>query len=69
MPSAYLSHVTESYCPFAGTVDEEIALLGMELRSSDDLRELLHVGRLDVHDVKGLVGDLHVPEVDAEIIG
>ena len=66
---AYLSHVTESYCPFAGTVDEEIALLGMELRSSDDLRELLHVGRLDVHDVKGLVGDLHVPEVDAEIIG
>ena len=67
--NAYLSHVTESYCPFAGTVDEEIALLGMELRSSDDLRELLHVGRLDVHDVKGLVGDLHVPEVDAEIIG
>ena len=66
---AYLSHVTESYCPFAGTVDEEIALLGMELRSSDDLCELLHVGRLDVHDVKGLVGALHVPEVDAEIIG
>ena len=65
---AYLSHVTESYCPFAGTVDEEIALLGVELGGGDDLRELLHVGGLDVHDVEGLVRDLHVPQVDAKIV-
>ena len=32
------------------------------------LCELLHVGRLDVDDVEGLVGDLHVPQVDPEIV-
>ena len=48
----YLSHVTESDCSFAGTVDKEIALLGMELGGGDDLGQLLHVGGLDVHDVE-----------------
>ena len=33
------------------------------------LGEFLHVGRLDVDDVEGLVGDLHVPQVDAQVIG
>ena len=40
----------------------------MELGSSDNLRQLLHVGWLDIHDIEGLVSDLHVPEVDAEVI-
>ena len=40
----------------------------MELRCSDNLGQLLHVSRLDVHDVEGLVGDLHVPQVDAKVI-
>ena len=40
----------------------------MELRGSDHLGQLLHVGRFDVHDVEGLVRDLHVPQVDPEII-
>ena len=33
------------------------------------LGELLHVGGLDVDDVEALVGDLHVPEVDPEVVG
>ena len=33
------------------------------------LCEFLHVRGLDVDDVEGLVGDLHVPEVDAEVVG
>ena len=33
------------------------------------LSEFLHVGRLDVDDVEGLIGNLHVPQVDAQVIG
>ena len=40
----------------------------MELRGGDDLGELLHVGRLDVHDVEGLVRDLHMPQVDPQVV-
>ena len=40
----------------------------MELAGGDDLCEFLHVGWLDVHDVEWLVSDLHVPQVDAEVI-
>ena len=36
---------------------------------STHLCEFLHVGGLDVDDVEGLVGDLHVPQVDAEVVG
>ena len=36
---------------------------------NDHLCELFHVGRLDVDNVEGLVGDLHVPQVDAEVVG
>ena len=32
------------------------------------LCELLHVGGLDVHDVEWLVGDLHVPQVDPQVV-
>ena len=41
----------------------------MELGGGDDLGELLHVGRLDVDDVEALVGDLDVPQVDAQVVG
>ena len=40
----------------------------MELGGGDDLRELLHVGGLDVHDVEGLVRDLHVPQIDPQVV-
>jgi len=63
-----LPHVTKPNSTLAGGVDEEIALLGVELGGCDDLSELLHVGRFDVHDVEGLVRDLHVPQVDPEVI-
>ena len=52
LPQGHLSHVAESDGPLAGAVHKEIALLRVELRGSDDLGELLHVGRLNVHDVE-----------------
>ena len=49
---SHLSHVAESDGALAGAVHEEITLLRVELGGGDDLCELLHVGRLDVHDVE-----------------
>jgi hypothetical protein len=40
----------------------------MKLRSSDDLSQLLHVGRLDVYDIKALVLNVEIPQIDPKII-
>ena len=48
----HLSHVAESDGALAGAVYEEITLLRVKLGGGNDLCELLHVGRLDVHDVE-----------------
>lgn len=40
----------------------------MELGRRDDLRQFLHVGRLDVDDVEALVGYLQVPQVEPEVV-
>jgi len=45
-----------------------VAFFGMELTGSDDFGQLLHVGRLNVHNVKGLISDLHMPEIDPKIV-
>ena len=46
-----LSHVTQAYWALAAAVGEGVTMLGMKLRWGDHLRQLLHVGRLDVHNV------------------
>ena len=46
-----LSHVTETNCALAAAVDEEVAADGVELRRGDHLGQLLHVGRLYIHNV------------------
>lgn len=45
------THVTEAQGALAAAVDEEVAVVGVELGRRDHLREVLHVGRLDVHNV------------------
>lgn len=40
----------------------------MELCGGDDLGQFLHVGGLDVDDIKALVLDVQVPEIDAQVI-
>ena len=46
-----LSHVTQPHYTLARAVQEITAILGVELSSSDDLSQVLHVGRLDVNNV------------------
>lgn len=40
----------------------------MELSCGDDLRQLLHVCRFDIHDVEALVLDIEVPEIDSQVV-
>ena len=44
-------HVAQPDGPLAAAVHEGVAVVGVELGRRDHLRELLHVGRLDVHDI------------------
>ncbi|GMT31140.1 hypothetical protein PFISCL1PPCAC_22437, partial [Pristionchus fissidentatus] len=63
-----VSHVAQSDGSLGGGVHEPVALSGMELRRRNHLRQLFHVGRLDVHDVCRLVGDFEMPQVDSEVV-
>ena len=40
----------------------------MELSSSDDLGQFLHICRLDVYNIETLVLYVEVPEIDAQIV-
>lgn len=46
-----LSHVTQADRTLAAAVGEGVTLLGMKLRGGDHLCQVLHVGRLNVHNV------------------
>lgn len=45
------SHVTEAQGAFAAAVDKQVTVVGVELSRCDHLRQILHVGWFDVHDV------------------
>lgn len=47
------AHIAQPDGAFAAAVHEGVAVVGVELCSGDHLRQLLHVGRLDVHDIWG----------------
>lgn len=51
-----LPHVAQAYGALAAAVGKGLTLLRVELGRGDHLRQLLHVGRLDVHDVWKGVG-------------
>ena len=63
-----LTHISQFNCPFRARIHEPVAAYGVELSSSNDLCELLHIGWFDVHYIKALVLDVEVPQVDPEII-
>lgn len=44
-------HVAQTDGSLAAAVDEGVTLVGVELGRRDHLRQLLHVGGLDVNDV------------------
>ena len=44
-----LPHVKKTDAPFAGAIDELVAIGGMKFRCGDHFLQFFHIGRLDVH--------------------
>ena len=63
-----LTHICQLDRALRTCVHEPIAALGVELCSCNDLSQFLHVGRLDIDNIKALVLNVEVPEVDSEVI-
>ena len=63
-----LTHVTQSYCPLARRIDEMVAFFWVELTGSNDFGQFFHIGWFNVDNVKGLVCNFHMPQIDPEII-
>ena len=63
-----LSGIVQLDGSLAATIHEEITVVGVEGSRSNYFREFFHVGRLDVNDVKALIRNLHVPQVNAEVV-
>lgn len=63
-----LAHVGKLYGALGACVHEPIAAQRVKLGSGDNLSQLLHVCRLDVDNVKALILDIQIPEVDAEVV-
>lgn len=55
------SHVTEAQGALAAAVHKQVAVVRVELCCCYHLRQILHVGWFDVHDIweKGLLGIKH----------
>lgn len=62
------SHICELDGPFRAGVHKPVAALWVEFGSCDDLGQLLHIGGLYVDDIKALILDVQVPEVDAQVV-
>ena len=56
-------HVCELYCSLGARIHEPITALRVELCSSDDLRQFLHVCRLDVNYVEALILYVEIPQI------
>lgn len=63
-----LPHVGQLDGALGAGIHEPVAASGMEFSRSDDLRELFHIGRLDIDNVEALVLDVEVPQVDSQIV-
>lgn len=63
-----LTHVSQLDGSLAAGIHEPIAAEWVEFCSSNDLGQLLHVGRLDINNVEALILNVEVPQVDAQVI-
>lgn len=63
-----LAHVGQLNRALGASIHEPVAALWVELRRSDNLRQLLHIRRLDIDNVEALILDVQVPEVYPQVI-
>lgn len=62
------SHIRQLDGALGTSIHEPVAANRVKLRRGYNLCKLLHVGGLDINDVKTLVLDVQVPKVDSQII-
>ncbi len=62
------SHVTKADEAFARAIDKVVAVCRVKLGGSNNFRQFLHVGRLDVDYIEALISYVQMPEVDAQVI-
>lgn len=65
---SFLPHVCQLNGAFGASVHEPITTLWVEFSSCDNLRQLFHVGRLDIDNVEALVLNVQVPQVYPQIV-
>lgn len=63
-----LAHIRQLDRSLRACVHEPVAAGGVEFGGRDDFRQLLHVCGLDIDNVKTLVLDVQIPQVDPEIV-
>mmetsp|Transcript_50687 Transcript_50687/g.162253 ORF Transcript_50687/g.162253 Transcript_50687/m.162253 type:complete len:260 (+) Transcript_50687:121-900(+) len=63
-----VAHVGQADAPLAAAIRKQAAVARMEVCRGDHLCEVLHIGRLNVHNVEALVADLQVPEVHPQVV-
>lgn len=63
-----LPHIRKLDGALAARIHEPVAAHGVELGGCDDLCQLLHVCRLDIHNVEALVLYIQVPQVYPQVV-
>lgn len=63
-----LPHIGQFDRALRAGIDKPVTADRVELSRCNDLRQLLHVCRFDIHNVETLVLDVEVPQVDSEIV-
>lgn len=63
-----LTHVSQLDGSLAAGIHEPIAAEWVEFCGSNDLSQLLHVGRLDINNVEALILNVEIPQVDAQVV-
>lgn len=62
------AHISKLDGTLRACIHEPIATLWVELGSSNDLCQFLHVGRLDINNVEALILDVEVPQIYSQIV-
>lgn len=62
------THICQLNCALRAGVHKPVAADGVKLCCGNDLCEFLHVGRLDIDNVKALILNVQVPQVDPQIV-
>jgi hypothetical protein len=62
------SHISKFDSSLGTRIHKPVTTEGMELGSSDNFGELLHIYWLDVHNVEALVLYIQIPQINSQVV-